>query len=75
MAQLSVVVMPLVDVLHMHGRYFYVPKSERSAGNAWKLYAAMGVFWPGLMEKWSRIEQRFSLSRILSSSGSSSNFV
>lgn len=28
MTQLSVVVMQLVGVLHMHGTYFYVPKSK-----------------------------------------------
>lgn len=75
LVQLSVAAMQLVGLLHMHKRYCYMPKSKGLLEILGRFMLVQGSFWPGITEKWSKCEQMFRVSRILSSSGSNRNFV
>lgn len=47
----------------MHGRYFYVPKCKGLLEILGRFMLVWGGDVPGIMEKWSKIEQRLRLSR------------
>lgn len=74
LVQLSVAGMQLVGLLCMHRRYCYMPKSKGLLEILGRFMLVQGRFWPVIIEKWSKCEQRFRPSKILSS-GSNRNFV